>query len=138
MLVIADDLTGAADCGVACAGHGLETIVVLGDSGGEVQAEVLSIDGDTRRLPAKEAAAETVRLLRRHLHDEGSLLYKKLDSTMRGNVGAELAAALEVRRALARDKDRIVAVLAPAFPATGRTTVNGRQLVDGESLTVEG
>ena len=30
-----------------------------------------------------------------------TLLYKKLDSTMRGNVGEELAATLEVRRSLA-------------------------------------
>ena len=57
MLVIADDLTGAADCGVACAAHGLHTMLVLGDSGGDVQAEALAIDGDTRRLPAHEAAA---------------------------------------------------------------------------------
>ena len=64
MLIIADDLTGAADCGVACAGHGLHTMLVLGDSGDDVDAEVLSVDGDTRRLPPNEAAAETARLLR--------------------------------------------------------------------------
>ena len=52
MLVIADDLTGAADCGAACAGHGLHTMLVLGDSGGGVIAEALTVDGDTRRLPA--------------------------------------------------------------------------------------
>jgi len=135
MLVIADDLTGAADCGVACAAHGLHTMLVLGDSGGDVQAEALAIDGDTRRLPAHEAAAETSRLLRRFLRSEETLLYKKLDSTLRGNFGVELAATLEARRTLTGDGDRIVAVLAPAFPATGRTTVNGHQLVNGEPLT---
>ena len=66
MLVIADDLTGAADCGVACASHGLHTLLVLGDSGDDVDAEALAVDGDTRRLPAQEAAAETARLLRRY------------------------------------------------------------------------
>jgi 4-hydroxythreonine-4-phosphate dehydrogenase len=141
MLVLADDLTGAADCGVACAGHGLQTMLVLGDSEVDVQAEALAhaealaVDGDTRRLPAHEAGAETARLLRRFLRSEEMLLYKKLDSTMRGNVGAELAATLEARRTLARSDDRIVVVLAPAFPATGRTTVNGQQLVNGEQLT---
>jgi 4-hydroxythreonine-4-phosphate dehydrogenase len=138
MLVIADDLTGAADCGVACAGHGLHTIVVLGDSGGEVNAEVLSVDGDTRRLQPHEAAAETARLVRKHLRDEETLLYKKLDSTLRGNVGAELAAALEARRSLAGANERIVAVLAPAFPATGRTTLNGRQHIYGKPLEESG
>ncbi len=134
MLIIADDLTGAADCGVTCAGRGLATIVALGDSGGDVNAEVLSVDGDTRRLAPDEAAVETARLLRRYLGDEETLVYKKLDSTLRGNVGAEMAAILEARRTLTRTHERVVAVLAPAFPATGRTTVNGRQLVNGEPL----
>lgn len=139
MLVIADDLTGAADCGVACAGHGLRTLVVVGEAGDEVNADALSIDADTRRLPPGEAAEETARLVRRFLRgpeiwEQRTLLYKKLDSTMRGNVGAELAAMLEARRGLAGADERIVAVLAPAFPATGRTTVNGRQLVHGKRL----
>lgn len=138
MLVIADDLTGAADCGVACAGHGLHTMLVLKDCGDDVSAEALAVDGDTRRLPANEAAAETARLVRRHLGEKEMLLYKKLDSTMRGNIGAELAATLEVRRTLAGEGDRIVIVLAPAFPAAGRTTVDGHQLVNGEPLTGSG
>jgi 4-hydroxythreonine-4-phosphate dehydrogenase len=134
MLVIADDLTGAADCGVACASHGLHTLLVLGDSGDDVDAEALAVDGDTRRLTAPEAGAETARLLRKYLRDKQTLIYKKLDSTMRGNVGAELAAMLEVRRGRAGDGEGIVAVLAPAFPATGRTTVDGHQLVNGGRL----
>jgi 4-hydroxythreonine-4-phosphate dehydrogenase len=134
MLIIADDLTGAADCGVACASHGLHTVVVLSDSGGEANAEILSVDGDTRRLQPEEAAQETARLLRQYLRDEEPLLYKKLDSTLRGNVGEELAAVLAARRTLARTHEHIVAVLAPAFPGTGRTTLNGRQLVNGEPL----
>jgi len=134
MLVIADDLTGAADCGVACASHGLHTLLVLGDSGDDVDAEALAVDGDTRRLPAQEAAAETARLLRRYLGNQQTLVYKKLDSTMRGNVGAELAAMLEARRGLAGGGEEIVAVLASAFPATGRTTVAGHQRVHGRLL----
>jgi D-threonate/D-erythronate kinase len=139
MLVIADDLTGAADCGVACAAYGLRTLVVVGESGDGTDAEALSIDADTRRLAPGEAAEETARLVRRFLVDgetcdRDTLLYKKLDSTMRGNVGAELAALLEARRALADADERIVAVLAPAFPATGRTTIDGRQLVNGKTL----
>ena len=134
MLILADDLTGAADCGVACAGHGLHTLVVLGDSASEVSADALSIDGDTRRLAPNQAALETVRLLRKYLHHEGMLLYKKLDSTLRGNVGEELAATLATRRTFADAEERIVVVLAPAFPAVGRTTLGGRQLINGKTL----
>ncbi len=138
MLVIADDLTGAADCGVACAGHGLHTIVAMGDAGDAGTAEALSVDADTRHLPPQEAARETARLLRKYLGDEQALVYKKLDSTLRGNIGVELAAILEVQRAQSRTEERVVAVLAPAFPGADRTTVNGRQLIHGKPLAESG
>jgi len=134
MLVVADDLTGAADCGVACASYGLRTVVVFGDDGGDAEADVLSVDANTRYMQPEKAAAETARHVQRYIRDEGTLLYKKIDSTLRGNVAVELAAALEARRALAAEGERIVAVLAPAFPANGRTTVNGRQLIHGKPL----
>ena len=134
LLVIADDLSGAADCGIACARHGLSTLVVLGDTADEIDTDVLSVDGNTRHLDSAKAAAETARLVRKYIRDEGQLFFKKLDSTLRGNVAAELAAALEARRGVALNRERIVAVLAPAFPANGRTTSSGWQLVHGKPL----
>src|SRR6266702_1245560 len=133
LLIIADDLTGAADCGVACASQGLNSVVVLGCAGDETDADILSIDANTRGLSAKDAAAETSRLVRRYMGSECFLLFKKLDSSLRGNVAAELAAALVASRDLAMGGKRVVALLAPAFPATGRTTVNGQQLIHGRS-----
>ena len=145
MLIIADDLTGAADCGAAWAGYGIDTVVQLhkADEGLANAAvvekvEVLAIDTDTRCLDA-EHAAERVAQLVGHYEDIGSgidgvLLYKKLDSTLRGNVAAELAAALKVRRARTSSKERVVVLLAPAFPAHGRTTVRGRQMMHGKFL----
>jgi len=138
LLVLADDLTGAADCAVAFAGHGLHTVVVLGDSTAETNAEVVSVDADTRRLPPCQAAAETAHLLRKYVGNNETIVYKKLDSTMRGNIGEELAAVLEVRRSLASGFGPVVAILAPAFPATGRTTVHGQQLVNGQPLAEPG
>ena len=134
LLVIADDLTGAADCGITCASHGLNTVVVMGDSAGEIDADVLCVDGNTRHLEPEKAAAETARLVRRYSGDQTLMLFKKLDSTLRGNIAAELAASLETRRSLTQGGDAIVAVLAPAYPATGRTTSNGRQIVHGLPL----
>ncbi len=125
LLVIADDLTGAADCGITCASHGLNSVVVMGDSAGEIDADVLCVDGNTRRLDPEKAAAETARLVRRYSGDQTLMLFKKLDSTLRGNIAAELAASLEARRSLTLGGDAVVAVLAPAFPATARTTSNG-------------
>jgi uncharacterized protein YgbK (DUF1537 family) len=145
MLVLADDLSGAADCAVACAGHGLHALVLL--NGRDVallsdrdvvllsdrDADVLSIDCDTRCQSPANAAAEVTRLVQKYSRSPDHLLFKKLDSTLRGNVAAELAATLEARRQISSDR-RIVAVLAPAFPANGRTTANGRQLVHGRPL----
>ena len=42
--------------------------------------------------------------------------------------------SLEVRRNHASNRQRIVAVMAPAFPSSGRTTVNGHQLIHGKPL----
>jgi uncharacterized protein YgbK (DUF1537 family) len=51
------------------------------------------------------------------------LIFKKIDSLMRGNPAAEISAALE---AFGCDE----AVVTPAFPAMGRRVVNGRLLVE--------
>jgi uncharacterized protein YgbK (DUF1537 family) len=133
MLIIADDLTGAADCGVACIGCGLRTVVVL-DEYRECDADVLSIDANTRAAGPEQAAAAMAQLIRAQARRDDLLIYKKIDSTLRGNVAVELKAALEARRAGAGCDTRIVAVVAPAFPAAGRTTINGCVLVNGVPL----
>ena len=129
MVIIADDLSGAADCGIACASAGHETIVVLGERPDEPACGVLAIDADTRGRSRAEAAAETARLTRLHA-PPGRRLFRKLDSTLRGHVAAELAALLAVRR----ESGPAVILLAPAFPATGRTTRDGIQRLDGLPL----
>lgn len=139
MLVIADDLSGAADCGVACASHHLRTMVLLDgkmpssqDAGVELGAEVLAVDANTRHLEAAAAARITAEILQRYRLTARPLVFKKLDSTLRGNLAAELAACLASYRDNAGK--RAAAVMAPAFPASGRTTVGGRQLVHGNPL----
>lgn len=134
ILIIADDLSGAADCAIACAGSGLSAMVTFGDLQKEVATEVLSIDADTRNLEPGLAAQQTATLFHRHAAAENLLVFKKLDSTLRGNVGTEMAAILELCRGMSSSNRRIVAVMAPAFPAGGRTTVEGRQLVHGKPL----
>lgn len=134
ILIIADDLTGAADCGAACAAHGLETVVALGgvfdeSAGGIPRAEVVAVDANTRAMTPERAAAETARIVREY---PARIVYKKIDSTLRGNVGVEIAAALEAYRQMGHPS--AVAVVAPAFPAMGRTTKNGRMYVRGVAI----
>lgn len=145
VLIIADDLTGAADCGVMFREQGMETVVLLGKPGRNAtdlsdlrSAEVVAIDADTRCLSADKAAetvAETVRFCGAVNYDgDRPLLFKKVDSTLRGNIAAELAAVLRTRRALISSPARVGILFAPAFPALGRTTVNGRQMVNRVQL----
>ncbi len=134
MLIIADDLSGAADCAAVVAIAGLNTIVALGETPNEMHSDVLSVDADTRRMAAQPAAEEIGILVRKYALDKKVLLFKKIDSTLRGNVGIELAAALAAHRSLHAHSDRAVVVMAPAFPAMRRTTLNGFQLLDGQPL----
>jgi D-threonate/D-erythronate kinase len=133
--VIADDLTGAADCAVAGAAHGLDAVVVRGSETGPPDTQVLAIDAATRGMTVDAAAARTAGLLGAHVRrGRPRVLYKKMDSPLRGHVGAELAAVLRVWRSLDPTRRSAVAILAPAFPATGRTTIGGRQHVNGAVL----
>jgi uncharacterized protein YgbK (DUF1537 family) len=127
-LILADDLTGAADCAIAFAKGGLATAVAWSE---KVQGAlpVLSIDVDSRRLDAGDAARRQVRAQAAH-HRPGVRLYKKIDSTLRGQPAAELAAQLE---ALPADRAPL-AVVAPSFPGTGRVTLDGRVVVAGQPL----
>ena len=121
--VIADDLTGAADTGVQLARGGYKTAVIF--RGEEVPAaglDAVALDTDSRTRPAGFAAKRVIEAAR--AVRDARVVCKKLDSTLRGNVAAELSAALGATR-----RPRVV--VAPAFPAAGRTTVGGVQLVHG-------
>src|SRR5258708_24823 len=108
VLIFADDLSGAADCGIACVNAGLSTIVSLGLPSNGLKVDVLSVDADTRSLSVSAAVERMRDLVRVHAADPALLLFKKIDSTLRGHLGPELAAVLETRRAVVK---RAVAVM---------------------------
>jgi uncharacterized protein YgbK (DUF1537 family) len=131
--ILADDLTGAADCGIALATAGLETFVAFGDAPPPAGPQVVAVDTDSRRQSEAEAVRRAGAAARRALASGARALYRKIDSTLRGHVGPELAETLRVVRGEG-DGGRAVVLLAPAFPATGRTTVGGEVLVGGVLL----
>ncbi|MEO6911466.1 MAG: four-carbon acid sugar kinase family protein [Edaphobacter sp.] len=131
VLILADDLSGAADCGIACINAGLNTIVSLDLFSDGFKVEVLSVDADTRSLSAAAAAERMRCLVQVHAEDPALLLFKKIDSTLRGHLGPELAAVLAARRAIIKTA---VAIMAPAFPVNGRTTVGGMHYIHGRPL----
>jgi uncharacterized protein YgbK (DUF1537 family) len=118
--IVADDLTGAMDSSGYFASLGFSTMVILEPSFTSA-ADVVVITTNSR-AEKPDIASQRVRQAVRNL--AGRAVYKKIDSTLRGNIGVELEAAIEE---LSSEK----AVVAPAFPAVGRTTVGGVLLVDG-------
>lgn len=135
VLILADDLTGAMDSAGPFAAAGVETWVVATpmqcDPASLRSATVVSINTDSRHLPGPQAAAR-IREIVRHLGaDDFQVIIKKIDSTLRGNVVAETLALLE---ATGREN----AVVAPAFPAQGRTVSGGIVYVKGVPLAQTG
>ena len=121
--IIADDLTGACDTGCLFAGAG-PVGVVAEPALPASDRTVITVDTESRPLgPA--AAARVVRDLAARLERRlaGGVTFKKIDSTMRGPVGAELGALLERGRFSG-------ALVCPAFPAQRRVVRHGRLLVD--------
>jgi D-threonate/D-erythronate kinase len=89
VVVIADDLSGAAELATAAAdlGHSSEVQTRFDSTCG---AEVIAVDTDTRALSAPEAA-QTVEAVSREVVAAGvKWIYKKADSVLRGNVRAEI------------------------------------------------
>lgn len=128
--VIADDLTGANDTGVQMARQGLATSVLLELKTGGGKREAVVFDTDSRSLPPLEAykkVKDVCLFLRRGGEDSSPVIYKKFDSTLRGNIGSELDAVYDTLR-----PDFIV--IAPSFPGAGRTLTDGIMYVNGRPL----
>ncbi|KFK92668.1 MULTISPECIES: four-carbon acid sugar kinase family protein [unclassified Serratia (in: enterobacteria)] len=129
MVVIADDFTGANDTGVQLAKKGARTDVVLSELPRSTQrTDVLVINTESRALTAAIAKTKVAEALQPYCQsDAPPLVYKKIDSTFRGNVGAEIEAAMIASGAQ-------LAIVAAAIPAAGRVTRNGQCWVNGVPL----
>ncbi len=128
LLIIADDLTGALDTGVQFAAKNIPVGISIYDGRGRIgfREEVCVLDTQSRHLPP-EKAAEVVRAAAGEAVSAGvPYIYKKTDSALRGNIGAELSALTDVCR------EKLCFV--PAYPKNGRVTVKGIQYVNGVPL----
>jgi len=122
--IIADDLTGAADTAAAFERAGRPVPISLNEKPVPSEgAAAFAVTTESRAISPEAASEVTAAATRGVLAAGAGIIYKKVDSNLRGNIGVELAALHEVA-------GRPI-VLAPAFPARGRTTVNGVVLIDG-------
>ena len=123
--IIADDLTGAADAAAAFArpGASVPTSMDRYPPPGWQGRTAFAVTTESRACSPQEVRQLVSDSLGAALQAGAELIYKKVDSNLRGNIGLELAAVSGV---LARP-----IVLAPAFPVRGRTTLGGVSLIDG-------
>jgi D-threonate/D-erythronate kinase len=131
VVLVADDLTGAADSAAPFASHGLSTRLILGKQPaplGKVDVTALSTRSrDMSSDDALAAIADACDWIDRH-GPESPIIFKKIDSTMRGHIASELDYVI-TRFGIER------MLVSPAFPSQGRTTLQARHHVHGIPLS---
>jgi len=128
--VVADDLTGANATGVLLRKEGFSAGTLLAGCGpgGVVDCDCLIFPTNSRSIDRAEARKRVLEATKA-LAAPGIRLYsKRIDSTLRGNLGAETDAMLEALG------DEWIAVVVACFPRAKRITVGGRLLVDSVPL----
>ncbi len=136
VLVVADDLTGANATAAGLARARIRAVTVTDADHPEVVAEFVSrfdavvVSANNRHAAPEQAAADVVRALRAGW--PAALAANRIDSTLRGNIGATTQAMVEELRD--QGADRVVALCVPAHPDARRQTVAGVQLLDGRRL----
>ncbi len=140
-VIVADDLTGAADASAPLAGRGLTVCVspwseddgrvlrgVLTGGWDVVVAETDSRDATAALAAARVAAvADAIAVTTAHAPTGQPWIVKKIDSLLRGPIAAEIGALMTGLRL-------VDVVVAPALPSLGRTTEDGVQHWDGRAV----
>lgn len=123
--IIADDLTGANDTALQFKKCNAETKILLDVSvppENDANTEVWAISTESRNIEP-QMAIEKIRTSVANLNSNLNLeyFYKKIDSTIRGNIAVETLTMVE-------ELEYDVAIIIPAFPTEGRITVGGYHL----------
>ena len=126
--IIADDLTGANDTALQFKLNGADTNILLNTDIEPTAADIQqawAISTESRNISPQEAF-DKVKIATQLFVDKinPDFFYKKIDSTVRGNIAVEVLSMLEV---LGWD----AAIIMPAFPQEGRITVGGYHLLKG-------
>ena len=131
-IVVADDLTGANATGVLLTKmqYRAATIMSLDNNDPEEMQECdcLLYPTDSRGVDAQTAYRRVFEAAQALKNDNVLVYGKRIDSTLRGNLGSETDAMLD---SLGED---YIAVAAPCFPSSGRIVIGNYMLVNGTPL----
>lgn len=128
--VIADDFTGAAELAGISLRYGLSVSVHL-DNTIDADADVVIVSTDSRSMQKAAAIYCTADAVEAIINYEPSLLYKKIDSVLRGYVIDEIKVQMELS-----EKSKIF--ILPANPSLQRTISNGEYFINGKRITETG
>lgn len=132
IVVIADDLTGANGTGVLLRKSGLKACTLLDPEHVDVEAlsefDAVSFSTGSRSLMPGDAYARVQAVAERFKPYPVRRYAKRIDSTLRGNLGAETDALLDTLG------DRFMAFVVPCFPSASRIHIGGYLLVSGVPL----
>jgi D-threonate/D-erythronate kinase len=132
-LIIADDLTGGADTGAQFVKWGIRTFLVSCEKNLSIdfskfaRQDALVVNTDSRGLSPEKASSLVSTLFKRYDPALFPVIYKKIDSTLRGNIGYEIDALIEKTNAP-------LCFMTPAYPEQGRTVVDGVLMISGKPL----
>ncbi len=126
--IIADDLTGANDTALQFHLKGANTQILLSEEIEPVNVkgtQTWAISTETRNIDSDLAYDKVCRTAKMFMDKiNPDFIYKKIDSTIRGNIAVEILGILSV-------SDYEASVIVPAFPTEMRTTVGGYHLLKG-------
>lgn len=125
--IIADDLTGACDSGVEFLSCAPSVLVRVSPDSPEPAAgtrDIVVHNTQSRRLSPEDAYGRVFRAASRAVSSGSAVIFKKVDSALRGNFGREIAALMDAA-------NESVAFIMPAIPDAGRRTIGGVQQIDG-------
>ena len=131
-VVIADDLTGANAVGVLVAKENLRTYAVMSEEMLNLSAlndcDCLVYPTDSRSADPEIAYSRVFNAVRALKSPDVKMYSKRVDSTLRGNLGCETDAVLDAL------DNGVVAIVVPCFPESKRVTIGGLLIVNGLPL----
>ncbi|RXK58010.1 four-carbon acid sugar kinase family protein [Lacibacter luteus] len=128
--IIADDFTGAAELAGISLRYGLKVELCTADVAA-TDADVVIVSTDSRSLNKTAALEKTAEAVKQVLQLKPSLVYKKIDSVLRGYVLDELRVQMQLMQ-------KSKAFILPANPSLNRTISNGMYYVEGTLISETG
>lgn len=128
--IIADDFTGANDIALQIRKYGLKTMTLIDQESFNDSYDVVIESSESRNIDPQLAREKLEKIYDKYFQLGFDKIYKKIDSTLRGNIGSEINPLIE----RLKNKEKIIFVI--GFPKTKRYLIDGFHYIDDIPLNV--